>query len=248
MNELIKITNQDGQAVVSSREIAEHFGKNHRDVLRAIDAFKEDVRNFAQMFFETEIPDSYGRPQRTYLMNRDGFTLLAMGFTGKEAMTWKLKYIEAFNQMERKLQPACIEDVLIQSLQEMKAQRAAIAAVNQRVDDIRDVVALNPNGWREDARHLISRIAQHMGGVEYIRDVNTAVFKAVDERGGVSLATRLTNKRQRMASEGVCKSKRDKLTKVDIISDDKKLIEIYLSVVKDFAIKNGVGLPGNAEF
>lgn len=52
MNELINVTvSENGQAVVSSREIAERFGKNHRDVLRSIDNLKRDVRNFAQMFF-----------------------------------------------------------------------------------------------------------------------------------------------------------------------------------------------------
>lgn len=92
-----------GQPVASSRDIAEHFGKGHNHVLRDIDAMKEDVSNFGQMFFATEIPDNYGRPQRAYLMNRDGFTLLAMGFTGKAALEWKLKYIEAFNAMESEL-------------------------------------------------------------------------------------------------------------------------------------------------
>lgn len=55
------------------------------------------------MFFEGTDQDSYGREQRAYLMNRDGFTLLAMGFTGKAALEWKLKYIAAFNEMEKKL-------------------------------------------------------------------------------------------------------------------------------------------------
>lgn len=99
----IILSTQNGEPAASSRQIAESFEKNHRDVLRAVDGLKEDVRNFAQMFFETEAPDSYGRPQRTYLMNRDGFTLLAMGFTGKAALEWKLKYIQAFNEMEKQL-------------------------------------------------------------------------------------------------------------------------------------------------
>lgn len=87
----IILSTQNGEPVASSRQIAESFEKNHRDVLRAVDGLKEDVRNFAQMFFETEAPDSYGRPQRTYLMNRDGFTLLAMGFTGKASLEWKFE-------------------------------------------------------------------------------------------------------------------------------------------------------------
>lgn len=102
MNDII-LSTQNGEPVASSRQIAESFEKNHRDVLRAVDSLKEDVRSFAQMFFETDTPDSYGRPQRTYLMTRDGFTLLAMGFTGKAALAWKLKYIAAFNEMEKQL-------------------------------------------------------------------------------------------------------------------------------------------------
>lgn len=102
MNDII-LSTQNGEPVASSRQIAESFEKNHRDVLRAVDNLKEDVRNFAQMFFETTVPDSYGREQRAYLMNRDGFTLLAMGFTGKAALEWKLKYIAAFNEMEKRL-------------------------------------------------------------------------------------------------------------------------------------------------
>lgn len=129
--------------------------------------------------------------------------------------------------------------LLINLEMRQKEQDRAIAEVNQRVDDIKDVVALNPQSWREEARKLIVKIAQSMGGNEYIRDVNAEVFGLVDERAGVSLATRLTNKRRRMADEGVCKSKRDKLNKVDVIADDKKLIEIYLAVVKEMAVQRG---------
>lgn len=99
----IILSTQNGEPVASSRQIAENFEKRHDHVMRDIDAIKKDVPNFGEMFFETETPDSYGRPQRTYLMNRDGFSLLVMGFTGKAALEWKLKYIQAFNEMEKKL-------------------------------------------------------------------------------------------------------------------------------------------------
>lgn len=99
----IVLSMQSGEPVASSRQIAENFEKRHDHVMRDIDAIKKDVPNFGEMFFETTVPDSYGREQRAYLMNRDGFTLLAMGFTGKAALEWKLKYIAAFNEMEKKL-------------------------------------------------------------------------------------------------------------------------------------------------
>lgn len=100
MNEVIKIDIVENQLVTDSKRVAEVFGKEHRNVLRDIDALK-DVLNFEQMFYETTEQDGYGRPQRAYQMNRDGFSLLAMGFTGKESLQWKIKYINAFNEMEK---------------------------------------------------------------------------------------------------------------------------------------------------
>ena len=141
----IILSTQNGEPVVSSRQIAENFEKNHRDVLRAVDNLKEDVRNFAQMFFESTEPYSYGREQRTYLMNRDGFSLLVMGFTGKEALEWKLKYIAAFNAMEKKLaqRPQL-------SRSELMAQ-ALIAAHDELEHKDRQIAELTPKGIFADA-------------------------------------------------------------------------------------------------
>lgn len=99
----ITLFNQDGQILAGSREVAEKFGKQHKHVMRDIRAFNKDVPNFGLMFIESEYQDTYGRNQKEYLMNRDGFSLLCMGFTGKKALEWKLKYIEAFNKMEETL-------------------------------------------------------------------------------------------------------------------------------------------------
>lgn len=138
MNDII-LSMQNGEPVVSSRQIAENFDKNHRDVLRAVDNLKEDVRNFAQMFFESTEPDSYGREQRAYLMNRDGFTLLAMGFTGKAALEWKLKYIAAFNEMEKKLteQPKLTRSQLLAT--------ALIAAHEELEEKDKQIAELTPD-------------------------------------------------------------------------------------------------------
>lgn len=128
-----------------------------------------------------------------------------------------------------------------------KEQDKAIEAVNQKVDGIRDVVVLSPNSWREECRRLLAKVAQARGGGGAYQEVNAEVFQLVDERARVSLETRLTNKRRRMADEGVCKSKRDKLNKVDVIADDAKLIEIYIAIVKEMAVKYGVSVGKGTE-
>ena len=101
MNEIVQIIRE--QATCTSRDVAANFGKRHKQVLRDIDSLIKDMPKNEPIFYETKLPDEYGRNQRAYIMNRDGFTLLAMGFTGKKALVWKLKYIEAFNAMEKVL-------------------------------------------------------------------------------------------------------------------------------------------------
>lgn len=91
---------KDGKAVTDSLKVAETFEKKHRDVLKATRNLT--AQNFAvkNMFSETTYINKRGQVQPIIYMDRDGFTLLGMGFTGKKAMEFKLKYIEAFNKME----------------------------------------------------------------------------------------------------------------------------------------------------
>lgn len=96
------VTVDGNQVVTDSRSVAEHFEKQHKHVLETITKLvSEDRPKIGPMFHETTMPDSYGRQQKAYLMNRDGFSLLVMGFTGAKALEWKLKYIDAFNKMEK---------------------------------------------------------------------------------------------------------------------------------------------------
>lgn len=97
---LVKV--DDGQPVTSSRNVAFNFGKRHADVLEAITKLiKTENSVMTNCFYKTSYTAGTGKSYPVYLMNRDGFSLLAMGFTGSKALKWKLKYIDAFNRMER---------------------------------------------------------------------------------------------------------------------------------------------------
>lgn len=104
--QLVRIENE--QIVTDSRSVAEHFGKQHKHVLESIDNLVAENSATKNMFLE-QSREYRGRNFRYYLMNRDGFSLLVMGFTGKKALEWKLKYIEAFNNMEEELERRIIE-------------------------------------------------------------------------------------------------------------------------------------------
>ena len=103
------------QLVTISQIVAFYFNKQHKHVLRAIDNIiaefsamtSENIKaqNWAltSMFYTASYKTGTGKRYPMYFMNRDGFSLLAMGFTGKKALEWKIRYIQAFNEMERKL-------------------------------------------------------------------------------------------------------------------------------------------------
>lgn len=102
------VTSYNGVLVADSVQVAEQFGKKHKDVLEAVDKLAYEIaaqsaENSADYFIQDTYKDVRNRTQRKYLLTRDGFSLLVMGFTGPAALHWKLLYIEAFNKMEQAL-------------------------------------------------------------------------------------------------------------------------------------------------
>jgi Rha family phage regulatory protein len=104
------VFSRDGEVFANSRDIADAFDKEHRNVIASIDnllkslaAEKSAAGNRAFLLAPFTDPTQPGREFRSFDMTRDGFTLLVMGFTGTRALKWKLRYIEAFNAMEAEL-------------------------------------------------------------------------------------------------------------------------------------------------
>jgi anti-repressor protein len=101
MEELV-FKSEKGTPVTSSLLVAQKFGKSHKDVLRAIDNViaqtpeNQSKRNFAL----SEYIDASGKSNRMYIMTKDGFSAVVLGFTGEQAIKFRWEYIEAFNKME----------------------------------------------------------------------------------------------------------------------------------------------------
>ena len=123
---------------------------------------------------------------------------------------------------------------------EQKRQAEKLDHVEQRVESIREVVAMDTTSWRDNTGNILRKIGMELGGGQAYSQVRTESYELLSKRMGVNLKQRLTNKRRRMADEGICKSTRDKLSYVDIIAEDKKLIEGYTAIVKELAIRYGV--------
>lgn len=139
MKNLITIS-KNVQPVASSRDIAEHFEKRHDNVVRDIESLNGGLLNFEHtpMFIKsTYVHPQNGQTYPMYYMTRDGFSLLVMGFTGKSALEWKLKYIEAFNKMEEALrakQLAIPQDYpsALRALADETEKRLALEAENEK--------------------------------------------------------------------------------------------------------------------
>ncbi|EAH6256975.1 hypothetical protein ECA14_08235 [Campylobacter jejuni] len=92
----------DNAVYTTSLSVAEVFNKNHKNIIRKINEFPKD--NFTKLNFElSKYIDSTGRILPCYKITRDGFSLLVMGFTGEKAYKWKVEFIKAFNEMEKRL-------------------------------------------------------------------------------------------------------------------------------------------------
>ena len=108
----------------------------------------------------------------------------------------------------------------------------------EELQEMRDVIEITPlDNWREDTNKLINKICKATG--DY-KDTRTKVYEALNTRARVDIKRRLDNMRARLVYAGSSKSRADALTYLDVIAEDKKLIEIYTAIVKEMAIKKGV--------
>lgn len=265
MSSLVKINNQnlevkefDGQRVVTFKDIdtlhervggtaGRNFRENKERFIENVDFFfvkPADIQN-------NEIRRSEINNSGTYLITESGYLMLVKSFT--DDLAWKVQrqlvntYFRAkeqnllINQLSPTLQ---LFNQLFQALAnnelEQKKLQQAVTETKQEVQAIRAVVALNPNAWRKETTKMINKMAQKIGGFEHIQLIREESYKMLDEKLGVSLAARLLNKKKKMALGGVCKSKIDKVNKLDVIADDKKLINGYVNIIKELAIKYGV--------
>ena len=209
MNNLVIM--KDQQAVTSSLQVAETFNKNHQHVLRDLDNLKEGVQNWTDLFYE----DTYIHPQnkqsyRQVIMNRDGFTLLAMGFTGQKALQFKLKYIEAFNQMEKEIQqpklPTSQRELAMLALSANEETNERVDVIEKEVADLKDNQKIGADDYGYLSRRVHQRVAEVARGFGKItkeqrgklyKDINSGIKQIT----GVGTRSQLREKHYPMVIE-----------------------------------------------
>ncbi|EPF4503638.1 Rha family transcriptional regulator [Enterococcus faecalis] len=184
MADLVIMKNE--QAVTSSLQIAETFNKNHQHVLRDLDNLKEGVQNWTDLFYE----DTYIHPQnkqsyRQVIMNRDGFTLLAFGFTGKKADSFKLKYIEAFNRMEKEIQqpklPTSKRELALLALSANEETNERVDVIEKEVADLKNNQKIDAGDYSYLSRRVHQRVAEVAKGFGKItKEQRSKLYKDIN--------------------------------------------------------------------
>jgi Rha family phage regulatory protein len=172
MNKIINILNQEGQLVVTSRQISEDFDKRHDNVMKDIDTLISNMgspQNLGHLFIESQYQNEQNKQwYKEYLLTRDGFSLLVMGFTGAKALSWKLKYIEAFNKMEKTIRE---QSKPLSAMDQLRLQYQVIEEHEERVTKIEsqlERLEVNPSQRKaiQNARHR--RVSELLGGKKTI--------------------------------------------------------------------------------
>ena len=260
--QIVKINNIDlsvkEQRVVTFKDIdmlhervegtaGRNFRENKNHLIEDEDYFSirgSELREFKQA---TNFVGSNAK--EIILITESGYLMLVKSL--QDDLAWKVQRELVNNYFRVKeivqAKPTCIEDVLIQSLQEMKVVKQTAleakeeaAKSREEIQSMRDVITLDSNGWRKETTKIINRIAQKLGGFAEINILKKEIYQLLNDRLGVDVNRRLLEKKKRMALEGVSKSKIEKVNVLDVISEDKKLIDGYLNIVKQYALKYGV--------
>lgn len=258
----IILSTQNGEPVASSRQIAENFGKEHKHVLDAVKNLVAE-NSAAKSMFHPATFENRGKQYPMYLMNRDGFSLLVMGFTGKAALEWKLKYIAAFNEMEKKLaQRPQLQagnslqalNLLVKSLNEQQdamnrlqvnvdAQSAAIEKLEEQNELNRQAFTMNPGNWRENATAVVGSIVLKKTGGEMKGSgpVYEEVWNEIYDMMKLEFHKDMKKRKMNLKKE-FPKRKFSNLEVIDRAGDRNQLISVLQSVLCKMCIRYGVRL------
>lgn len=185
MNDLV-FNGENGQALTNSLLVAEKFGKDHKHVLSSIrELIKGTAENSADlMFVESSYINGQNKEQPMFVMTRDGFTLLAMGFTGPKALQFKMEFLDAFNKMESLLNS---DDYILMRSQQILQKR--VEAAEQKVKALEA-----DNAAKEETIELQQKeLAQAAPKVQYVdtvlQSVNTYATNLIAKEMGMSAET-----------------------------------------------------------
>ncbi|MEF2966844.1 ORF6N domain-containing protein [Paenibacillus sp. M1] len=257
MNQL-QIINHNGQRVLTTTQLAESYGTEVQILTNNFNRNKarytegkhyialegQEKRDFLNLH-----QNDLGSKNAVvlYLWTEKGAWMHAKSLNTDQAWEAYEMLVDDYYRVKSTLPQMSPAEVLAGVANQLVEQERRLVAVESRLeqaekqqDDIKDILALNPTDARKKVNQLLNKIAQSAGGVGSYQDVRTESYKKLEERARCDLAKRVTNKKSRLALEGMAKSKIDKINNLDVIFEDGRLAEIYFAIVKEMAVANRI--------
>lgn len=246
-NELVPVyETSTGEKVVYGSELHEVLGVKSR-YREWIDRRLSDIDALENEDFQAaEISAPSGQTKKDHIIKLDTAKEMAMlerNEKGKQVRRYFIQIEKKYKCAKSSLADLSPQlQLLINMEMKQKEHDQKLEELDNKVDSIKEVVALRPNAWRKESSTIINKIAQKLGGYEHIKLIREESYRILEERMHVALGVRLANKKKTNALNGMCKSKLDKLNQLDVIADDPKLIEGYIAIIKEMAIKYGISV------
>lgn len=247
----LQVVERNKELYVDSREIAKMVDKQHKNLIRDIDNYKGVILQSSKLspddyFVESKYLGENGRYTKHYLLTKKGCDMVANKMTGSKGVLFTAMYVDAFHKMDEhiKQNQLNVPQTPMQALELMfkvqKDQEQFNKEMKREITGIRNIVGIETKNWRNDTNKILSAIAQHLGGGDMHKKIKAEAYTALEEKGRCNLKVRMQNRKGKMLANGATKTQINKLSKLDVINDDPRLIEIYISVIKSMAIKYGV--------
>lgn len=247
----LQVVEQNNEFYVDSREVAEMLDKRHANLVRDIENYQDILSQNSKLssdeyFLESNYQAGTGKQYKNYLLTKKGCDMVANKMTGSKGVLFTAMYVDAFHKMDEHIKQSQLNvpQTPMQALEMMfkvqKDQEQFNKEMKREITGIRNIVGIETKNWRNDTNKMLGAIAQHLGGGEKHQKVRAEAYKLLEEKGRCKLDQRLNNRKAKMLSQGATKSQINKISKLDVITDEPRLIEIYISVIKNMAIKYGV--------
>ena len=240
---------QEITQTLTSNEVAEMVDRRHDQVVRDINNIVShlgDHKSVESYFIPSTYTNSQNKVYPNFLLTKKGCELFATRMTGEKGTQFAVKYIERFNDMEAHIKKTEIDTSQLSPelqafnniFQTLAKQELATKQLENKVDGIKSVLTMNTLNWREKAKKVVSEVARNNGG--QFQSTWKKIYSELELRARVNLSRRLSNLKDRAAQAGATKSEVNGKSNLDVIEQDNKLVEIFLVIVKELAIKNGI--------
>ncbi|MGO1314756.1 Rha family transcriptional regulator [Staphylococcus equorum] len=249
----LQIVKQKNELYVDSREVAEMVGKQHKNLIRDIENYEGVILQSSKLslddyFIQSTYLGGNNQNYKHYLLTKKGCDMVANKMTGAKGTLFTAMYVDAFHKMDEHIKQSQLNvpQTPMQALEMMFSVQKEQQEFNQRIETevtgIRNIVGMETKNWRNDTNKVLGAIAQHLGGGEKHKMIRMEAYKLLEEKGRCKLEQRTNNRKAKMLSKGATKTQINKLSKLDVINDEPRLVEIYISVIKSMAIKYGVDI------